>query len=486
MAVTTGNDYDHIDIAHGDNATRHFLKDSKAREDLVVQQAAQPSSDVNKIWFPSTIVDEVAVPTEAEHEALEQEVNSLKSAIDINGLAEEITFEDGKRVNMSGTSIAVGSNSLWRYAKAACVAGDGFMITADSGTGSTYKAWCFTDADGVILKKSTGGTLVKDITYAPTGAAYIYINDQKTGGHCYAGIPLDMVFAPKQQGSTNYALPMTVGADGNMAPKKALHVTKDTTSIVVTVGRVVYTIIKHVNAEHNVTVWRMNACSVINNDGTQTVVWASIDSDGVLRLSGEGDYIGGYHGNEQMQSINIFVDGATVAESAEINTDADTVTICETSILYHYTEQYDGSAIFNRNKILMINKDGLTVKNLFTALGAVTVNLAYLGMLSVNRYADAQNTIQFITGYDQNATYAYCAHNEAFEANTALTAATIHTTAGDFSIECHDMAPANKIKGSITSYTGASERLKTYLGLRDVTLAENDVIRGETVISYRM
>lgn len=184
MAVTTGNDYDHIDIAHGDNATRHFLKDSKAREDLVVQQAAQPSSDVNKIWFPSTIVDEVAVPTEAEHEALAQEVNSLKRAVTSSGM---LTFDPYFQHGY------IDSNGKWasrtsgnpRCAVVPVTPGQSLKVAAGSTTTQIAALKTFSnpaDTDAADFSAATDWTGVVNVTSGttftgtiPADANFIYV-----------------------------------------------------------------------------------------------------------------------------------------------------------------------------------------------------------------------------------------------------------------------------------------------------------------------
>lgn len=78
MALTTGSDYDHIDISDGTDTIRHNLKDTVARNDLIKAQSSQPSEIGNKIWFPDTTPEGVEVPTYAEFSDLMSQIEVLE------------------------------------------------------------------------------------------------------------------------------------------------------------------------------------------------------------------------------------------------------------------------------------------------------------------------------------------------------------------------------------------------------------------------
>ena len=91
MATTTGNDYDHIDICNGTDATRHYLKDTTARtaiDNLVTVSSTQPSSQYNEIWV-SPSGTEYQVPTYGEFSDLKSAVNVLEE-----NLSNPVTIEN--------------------------------------------------------------------------------------------------------------------------------------------------------------------------------------------------------------------------------------------------------------------------------------------------------------------------------------------------------------------------------------------------------
>ena len=90
MALTTGNDYDHIDLSNGTDTIRHYLKDIAARDDLIKVQSAQPSETENKIWITSGAT-EVEIPTYDEFSNLKS--HSTLQAENIPDTVQTITFD---------------------------------------------------------------------------------------------------------------------------------------------------------------------------------------------------------------------------------------------------------------------------------------------------------------------------------------------------------------------------------------------------------
>lgn len=84
MATTIGSEYEHIDFTHNNITTRHPIKDATARSmvgDIVKISDSDPQLPNNKIWIKETPNAEVQVPTYAEFQELDGDVNDLKSAI---------------------------------------------------------------------------------------------------------------------------------------------------------------------------------------------------------------------------------------------------------------------------------------------------------------------------------------------------------------------------------------------------------------------
>lgn len=123
--------------------------------------------------------------------AIRTQVTNLKSELEALSGFSIIHFTDGGYIATSGNTVNVNtvtSNSLYRYAVLNCAEGDKFTINGEGG--SIPRLWCFIDTSGNVLSNAADVTIATDLVLtAPTNAAKLIINDKKSGGVCYAGIP---------------------------------------------------------------------------------------------------------------------------------------------------------------------------------------------------------------------------------------------------------------------------------------------------------
>lgn len=122
---------------------------------------------------------------------LGNDVGELKSALSDNHFATPIgvAWKNNKRCNTDGTTIASPvTNNDWRVLIVPCSAGDIFTINAVSNNASSFRTWAFTDSNGTIISKRNVGDAVDELVVAPENAAYLYVNDKKSGGICYVGV----------------------------------------------------------------------------------------------------------------------------------------------------------------------------------------------------------------------------------------------------------------------------------------------------------
>ena len=155
--------------------------------------------------------------------------------------------------------------------------------------------------------------------------------------------------------------------------------------------------------------WRTNTGYLKDSNGEFKPLWDDSDSDGVVKIAGEDDFIGGYHGDETFTSFKLFIDGVEYAENSEFTDKvfSELVMLCESNVYHCNTSATPDAVAFKRNKIITVNKDGYSVSNYWVAQEALTINAAYMGMLSVYRYADVGHTNYLINGYHTNKDYAY-------------------------------------------------------------------------------
>lgn len=416
------------------------------------------------------------------------ELTNLNSIIELGKLPQPIVFTDNKRFKTTSGTITEENNSGYRCAKIACSEGDTFTISITSpATSSIYYGYVFVDSNNTLVPGAPfgRGDINNDIVTAPAGASYICINDQKSGKTSYKNAPLDLQFVRIQQGaSAKFKIP-AFDINGDFVASGGNHITKTADEITITLGKAQFLIIKRNQAQFNIDTWHTNECVFLYKEaGYWVSIWSSSDSDGTVKISGESDFIGGYHGNEKMTDFKLYVDGVLFADESIIS-DApfDEIKLCIKSNVYHYNSSYTGLLAFERNKILTFNSDGYKIENYWKAKGTFSVALAYFGMLSVNKYTNARYDSVLLNGYYVNDDFSVMDAGTGYESlsgSKTMTEANFFTKYGDISISNKDYFPADKYRGRVDVYT--DRRLKAYCGLSDVALNENDVIKGTAII----
>lgn len=149
----------------------------------------------------------------------------------------------------------------------------------------------------------------------------------------------------------------------------------------------------------NTNVFRFRECHIMDGDTEVMLVWDSDeDAEGVVKLLGETDFIGGYHGSEQMQSCHILLDGEIVSNSDVISERyAKNITIIVESDVYHCwrdTSVKDNIA-FSRVKKIVFENNNVSISNCWKSIGTNKVISAPLmlfqtkfGNNQVNYYTD--------------------------------------------------------------------------------------------------
>ena len=177
MAIVTGNEYDHVDFTKNNITTRHALKDTTARGmvgDIVKISDSDPQLANNKIWIKETPESEVLVPTMAEFNVLDGDVEDLKGAIN------EYLFQVNKFPNnLVDISSCIDSKQI-STADGSVMNGPGYFITGyiEVTAGTEYKANCgrnlaWYKSDKTFLSSPGNGTQVQSGVTAPTNAVYI-------------------------------------------------------------------------------------------------------------------------------------------------------------------------------------------------------------------------------------------------------------------------------------------------------------------------
>lgn len=241
-------------------------------------------------------------------------------------------------------------------------------------------------------------------------------------------------------------------------------------------------IVKHEeNASTNADLWRIYSGWISTGTNWQSL-WTGSDADGVVKLVGEDDFIGGAHGDEVFTSMRVYIDGVLVTDSEFNARNFDEVLIYAESNVYHCGTQ---NIAFKRNKTIQFNKNGCSVKNYWVAQENLNVLYAYFGMLSVNRYKTGEFTDVLLNGYTTNGDFKLRDAVTAYGGGEDVTECIMQTVYGDFGISVKGMSGGD-YDGYVTVYdTDSSKRVKTYFGpINDtsgVQISQGTILKGEAL-----
>lgn len=247
----------------------------------------------------------------------------------------------------------------------------------------------------------------------------------------------------------------------------SMFATKTATSLSVNMGKLKVVVNKYNDSSIRVVdLWRSSDGYIKKPDGTFQLLWYNSDSDGVVKIKDEGDFLGGYHGDETQTAFHLFVDGVEYAENSTF-TDLEfneLVLYCESDIYHCNTSATPDVVAFKRKKTITFNKNGYIVENHWTAQEALVLIRAFMGMLSVERFTDNTYTDYLLNGYHTNNDYAYVDADTGTAENSDITNVLFHTIYGDIGIKMDDIKTPATFYGDVTDYDSTNDkRLKAYM-----------------------
>lgn len=91
-----------------------------------------------------------------------------------------------------------------------------------------------------------------------------------------------------------------------------------------------------------------------------------MDIEAPMKMMGRSDFIGGIHGDEQMETFRMIADGVDITETAVELSDVKTLSVYVTSTVYDVDSM---DAIFSRTKVLTFGGNKLKVENRWVYIG---------------------------------------------------------------------------------------------------------------------
>lgn len=173
--------------------------------------------------------------------------------------------------------------------------------------------------------------------------------------HVSKGDVLAFTF-PKDKSGYIYSLEYTKEVSAIFANKvfanNLFDVTVSENEISITLEKTKYYLRHVVSSVTNVDCWRIYKGSLIDN-GVEYVMWEGSDADGVIKLVGEEDFLGGFHGDEITKSVKCIIDGKEVDISTPSEFHCKSFQLYCDSDIYHCNTSADASRIcFERTKSL--------------------------------------------------------------------------------------------------------------------------------------
>lgn len=282
-------------------------------------------------------------------------------------------------------------------------------------------------------------------------------------------------------------IPGAVHATDAMATSVAKKIGADVRTVEKTAGRITvrigsarFEVNRYDDNAIRAHLWRTNACYATDGEGVEHTVWKDSDSDGVVKISGESDFVGGYHGDETQTDIKIFVDGNEYGEESEIdNTPFDSITIiCKSDVYHCNTSQTPDVVAFKRYKVIRFDADGYTVSNRWVAQAEIRCEISYCGMLSVE---DA-----IADGFYTNSGNEFVAVGGTASRDTACTGVTFETSCGEIEMHVSGYTQPDTFGTAVSKYTA---RTKVYASNFNSSsqglITSGGVIRGVANIRIR-
>lgn len=144
------------------------------------------------------------------------------------------------------------------------------------------------------------------------------------------------------------------------------------------------------NSNRSFASWKLESIEICDSNLNKlynTMVGDSTECEGALQEryadgSLAADFIGGYHGDEMLKKITVLIDGVEIDMSKDYD-----LTVCESvqtiveSILYSCDTT---NKVFDRVRTNTWTKDGLEIKNKYTATAKITINRPETSMLAIS------------------------------------------------------------------------------------------------------
>ena len=138
-----------------------------------------------------------------------------------------------------------------------------------------------------------------------------------------------------------------------------------------------YILKRVVDTAVNLDSWRLYA-GYIKINGTWSNMWENSDAEGPIKIDNDSDFISGFHGDEVLQDIAIYIDNVLLDANVDSSGTFYSLVMYQTSTVYHADSQ---NAAFTRYKKVSFQGNNYSVQQRWKALINCLITFSAMGLV---------------------------------------------------------------------------------------------------------
>ena len=249
--------------------------------------------------------------------------------------------------------------------------------------------------------------------------------------------------------------------------------------------KVKYIFKKIVNNSINLNTWRLYSGHLLDDDGEIFAeMWSNSDAEGPIKISGEQDFVGGYHGDEIMTDLKITVDGNLIDHTSNIPESyfSNITIVCKSNVYHCNTSAKANIIAFERTKKLVFEKNKVTVTNNYVVKDddGFTINRAAIALFQCKKQDYEQNMlINYVnTNSDLNLYPVSMEGSQMPTSSRAMKESYFYTTAGVIKQKITEGYTVGTYNPFVEDYV-EQYRLKTYFCYDNFNVVKNQILLSE-------
>lgn len=165
-------------------------------------------------------------------------------------------------------------------------------------------------------------------------------------------------------------------------------------------NKIIYEYGRNTNNSIQLDVWRLKNIYYYHEPTQTRYSVTSGDNEGVLKINGEDDYIGGIHGDELQKSLHIYVNGVSHSGTG-LNGYYDSIEFVTATDLFHVDTT---TKAFTKERSVFFDNTGVHIKTRWKPLGTFDLVHTRATLLSIHKKTDTNN-LDIIKTYRTNDTW---------------------------------------------------------------------------------